>query len=334
MRGKFPSLKISKNSTDSGLDFIRYFLSLNGIDTEIVDDGGYLFVTFADINEYREVAKDYQWVVFYDLFHLDDDLAASLPQQIAEFPHTNKVYLTVNANAPQSNEYVTLFWDVLLNRSKHVYFSPDVNLNRVWYYASPKSYIVNDLHTRPRGKKFIYQCRSKNHYRTAMLDHVMLHETDGYISNVFDNRVLASQDMQQQDWNVLDPNQGLYVPIHNSYYDDSYLSVYVESSFKNEQCVHVTEKTWEPFIKGHFILPFTNPGYIGHLRDQGFRFPDFIDYSYDSVLDCDQRFELVKAEFDRLMTLDLNELYKQNFDVILFNRHLIETMPYHKTNFK
>lgn len=326
-------MKISKRSTNNGLDFIRYFLSLNGVESELVDDCGYLFVTFSDINKYREIAKDYQCVVFYDLFHLDDDLAEILPRQIAEFPHTNKIYLTVNANAPRSKEYLTLFWDVLLNRSKHVYFDPAINLNRVWYYASPRSYVVNDLHTRPRGKKFIYQCRSKNHYRIAMLDHVMLNEEHGYISSVFDNRVLASQDMQQQDWNVLDTNQGLYVPIHGSYYDDSYLSVYVESSFRNEHCVHVTEKTWEPLIKGHFILPFSNPGYISHLRDQGFRFPDFIDYSYDDVLDCEQRFELVQVEFDRLMTLDLNGLYNQNFDVILHNRHLIETMPYHKANF-
>lgn len=334
MRREFSSLKIDNKSTTNGLDFIRYFLTLNGIDSEVVDQGDYLFVTFADIDQYRDIAQGYRCVVFYDLFHLDDELAESLPRQIEEFPHTNKLYLTVNANAPQGKTYITKFWDVLFNRSKLVYFDPAINLNRVWYYASPDSYKADTLHTNPRGKKFIYQCRSKNYYRNAMLEHALTHEQHGYISDVFNNRVLASQDMRQQDWNVLDPNQGLYVPIHNSYYDDSYLSVYVESSFRSEHCIHVTEKTWEPFIKGHFILPFTNPGYIDHLRKLGFRFPDFIDYSYDDVLDCEQRFELVKAEFDRLMTLDLNELYKQNFDVIQYNRQLVETMPYSTVNFK
>lgn len=327
-------MKISRQSTDSGLDFIRYFLLVNGIDSEVVDTTEYLFVSFADIDAYCDRAQDHSCVVFYDLFHLDDELAESLPKKIAEFPHVNKVYLTVNANAPKSSEYVTLFWDVLLNRSKHVYFDSDINLNRVWYYASPKSYVANDLHTNPRNKKFIYQCRSKNNYRAAMLDHVLSSETSGYISDVFNHRALASQDMQQKDWNVLDPNQGLYVPIHNSYYDDSYLSVYVESSFKSKKCVHVTEKTWEPLIKGHFILPFSNPGYIAHLRSLGFRFPDFIDYSYDAITDCDQRFAMVKSEFDRLMTLDLHGLYKQNFDVIQFNRQLMETLPYSRVDFK
>ena len=327
-------MKISKKSTNSGLDFIRYFLTLNGIESEMVEDGGYLFVSYADVDQYYDQARHFQWVVIYDLFHLDDDLAETLPDKIEGFPHPNKVYLTVNAKAQHGRSYLTLFWDVLFNRSKLVYFDPTVDLNRVWYYASPNSYKPNTLHTTPRSKKFIYQCRGKNHYRANMLEHVLNHEHAGYISDVFNNRVLASHDMQQKDWNVLDPNQGLYVPIHNSYYDDSYLSVYVESSFKTEHCVHVTEKTWEPFIKGHFILPFSNPGYIGHLREMGFRFPDFIDYSYDDELECDRRFEMVKTEFDRLMALDLNELYNQNFDVIQFNRQLIETLPYSRVNFK
>ena len=78
-----------------------------------------------------------------------------------------------------------------------------------------------------------------------------------------------------------------WFPIHNAYYDTSVLSIYVETlthkSSSTEFVTSITEKTLEPLIKGHFILPFGYQGMIREIQEMGFQMPDWIDYSYDSI---------------------------------------------------
>lgn len=322
-------MNISSQSSQQGLDFILYFFNLINIDAKVSDSGDYLFISYNEIDRYESVSA-FRCVVFYDLFHLDDYTAESTLEKIKNFPHKRKIYLTVNFSKHLlGNDCKIVQWDVLRNRTQAVYLDKNIDLNRVWYYASPNSYKLDNIDfSQPRTRKFIYQCRSLNARRIAFHNLATEYADQGYISNVFLGQVLDSQDPDQKDWNVSDPNQGLYVPIANRYYNNSYLSVYVESSFNSVNCVHVTEKTWEPLLKGHFILPYSNPYYLERLRNIGFRFPDFIDYSYDSVECPETRFKMVTEEFKRIVNLDLHSLYLANQDVILHNRRLLESMPY------
>jgi hypothetical protein len=92
--------------------------------------------------------------------------------------------------------------------------------------------------------------------------------------------------------------------------------------------IHITEKTFDPLLKGHFILPISNPGTIRRLRDLGFAFPKFIDYSFDEELDIRKRFDLIKAEFSRLLTLDWPTLYKENQKILTHNQNCVRSIPY------
>ena len=87
------------------------------------------------------------------------------------------------------------------------------------------------------------------------------------------------------------------------------------------QCV--TEKTYDPLIKGHFILPFSTPYFCNILRGRGILLPDFIDYSYDDVEDFDQRLDMWLAEVGRLLSMPIEHwraMYTKNFDLLYANQ--------------
>jgi hypothetical protein len=133
-------------------------------------------------------------------------------------------------------------------------------------------------------------------YRTKLYEY--LKDKDGYISNRSKGIFLEQT-----------PVTGAYNPVPDKFFQQSCLSIYVESNCVRNDLIHITEKTFEPLIKGHFILPFSNPGTIARLRYMGFKFPEFIDYGFDDIQDPDERFAALLAEFERLMGTDL---YKQS----------------------
>jgi hypothetical protein len=108
---------------------------------------------------------------------------------------------------------------------------------------------------------------------------------------------------------------------------DSLLYVPTETVYFGRR-QHITEKTFEPLIKGHIILPFSNPGTISRLVEMGFQMPNCVDYSFDSVEDPAQRFDMIVAEFKTLMMQNLPRLYKQNQSVFEHNQRAVEHIPY------
>jgi hypothetical protein len=86
----------------------------------------------------------------------------------------------------------------------------------------------------------------------------------------------------------------------------------------------ITEKTWDPLIKGHFIIPYAYQGMIQDLRDYGVKLPTWIDYSYDTADDT-HRFEQYLQSVKQFLATDiqtLKKLYYQDQDILLHNRQL------------
>ena len=96
----------------------------------------------------------------------------------------------------------------------------------------------------------------------------------------------------------------------------------------------ITEKTFEPLLKGHFIMPFANSGTIQRLRDLGFRFPDFIDYSYDTIDDVRWRFAVFQKLVKDTLQLPWAKLYQDNFDIIEHNRNQLYNLDYDRSILK
>jgi hypothetical protein len=78
-------------------------------------------------------------------------------------------------------------------------------------------------------------------------------------------------------------------------------------------------------------MPFANPGTIERLRNLGFSFPDFIDYSYDNIEDVRWRFAVFKKCVKDVLKLPLNKLYKDNFDIIQHNRNQLNILDYDRS---
>ena len=97
----------------------------------------------------------------------------------------------------------------------------------------------------------------------------------------------------------------------------------------------ITEKTWDPLIKGHFILPFSCCNFIQRLRDIGIKMPAFIDYSYDTEPDNERRWQLYSAEIDRLLTMDLDtwrQHWNDNLGLLLANQRYFSNRDYDLVN--
>jgi hypothetical protein len=206
-------------------------------------------------------------------------------------------------------------WDFMWNRYKAYYTEPVPNILPLHHYqAFQYNQITLDV-AKQRKRKFLSPMGREYGPRTQLYE--IVKQYDGYVSN-------RSKGITFEDT----PVTGIFVPISNEIYLDSYFSIYVESNSSNAELIHLTEKTFEPLTKGHFILPITNPGSIARIQCLGFKLPDFIDYSFDLELNPELRFEMVIKEFYRLLDLDLKALSKDNQELLQHNRDCLNTIAY------
>ena len=116
---------------------------------------------------------------------------------------------------------------------------------------------------------------------------------------------------------------------HSYYFEQSYCSVYTETNEAHDPLP--SEKTWYPLSQGHLILPLAGRGLINLLKKLNFKFPNFINYSYDLEADDEIRRRMWLNEFKRLQDMDINEfhiLYMDNLDLTIHNIKNFYHVPY------
>tara|TARA_Y100001963_G_C6784183_1_gene451623 strand:- start:941 stop:2269 length:1329 start_codon:yes stop_codon:yes gene_type:complete len=120
--------------------------------------------------------------------------------------------------------------------------------------------------------------------------------------------------------------------INPSLYLNSYFSIITETDFdmnwKPISINHITEKTIKTFLSCHpFILcgPYKS---LEVLRDWGFKtFHPFIDETYDTIKDPDERMNLIKIEIGKLCDkslLELDEWYWQMEKILIYNHNHVK----------
>jgi hypothetical protein len=267
---------------------------------------------------------------------------------------TKNFFIVVTDYAAQTNHPRAFNYDFLWNRQK-AYFtefddkvkkSPLLNNDtpqRIWTHeASKKMFELPDIVKMDSNhshiyKKFLSPNRVVEHYmqsrrgmyRSLMSDY-LIDQDDTYTSNWMKHIVLDSQEP-----NILDPGGNNFKgwwPVANRYYSSSLLSVYVETLVTKTDVKTITEKTFDPLIKGHFILPFGYRYMLDDIRQYGFQLPDWIDYSYDSEPDEVRRFYLFTRELLRLRekftTKELIQKRNQDEHMLHANRQLFFDRPY------
>jgi hypothetical protein len=123
----------------------------------------------------------------------------------------------------------------------------------------------------------------------------------------------------------------MWLPAANEIYEDTFISIYVETLIDSFHTRVITEKTFDPLIKGHFILPFGYCGIIEDIKSYGFRLPIWINYEYDYEVDPEKRFNLFIQEFERLQKIEIQQYYKwfeKDYDLLVHNRNVFFNRPY------
>jgi|TARA_R100000482_G_scaffold100140_1_gene43574 hypothetical protein len=72
----------------------------------------------------------------------------------------------------------------------------------------------------------------------------------------------------------------------------------------------LTEKTLKCLKHGLPFIPYASQGSIKHLKEQGYKFYDWIDYSYDSIKSPYERFDAFFNEVYRLYKMPMEDLIK------------------------
>jgi hypothetical protein len=235
-------------------------------------------------------------------------------------------------------------YDMLFRRHQvyHTEYEKYDLTNRVYTgWSSQKMYELAPINKNPSAKHFLAPMRTFDNLHDdkprVVLRHrlrQLLDPSKGYISNLAKGEVLLPQESAPIIMKTFNNEQccyggGTWWPAHNSYYNDSIVSVYVESITYGKDYRCVTEKTFDPMIKGNFILPFGYQGLIQDICDYGFKLPDWIDYSYDELNDV-LRWEAYVDSVNKLLAMDqkeLYELYVRDINILLHNRNVFYTTP-------
>lgn len=181
--------------------------------------------------------------------------------------------------------------------------------------------------------------QTRDYLRSWLCD--LLEKYPGHLGNISKHSYLIGQHLTEN--NIHNSISGTHhfgwIPAHNAYYETSVVSIYVETLTyfysESEYNTSITEKTWEPLIKGHFILPFGYRGMIQELRENyGVRFPDWIYYDYDSITNDLKRWVCYINEVKRVLNLGAEVLHRlkiQDMATLQYNRDLFFNKRYKHT---
>jgi len=87
----------------------------------------------------------------------------------------------------------------------------------------------------------------------------------------------------------------------------------ITESFVN--CPFLTEKTWNAIVSKRPFIILGFPGIHNYLTSIGFVLSDEIDYSFDKIVDDDDRIEAIVKEMQRLSCLDIQEFHEKTVQV-------------------
>lgn len=267
--------------------------------------------------------------------HNDND-----PLKIFYEQHFSKVILVhTNLKEKQCNLYFDMMWE-----RHRLYFNEYKKYDlkhKVWTYESTgKMYRLKPigLNTKKPIKHFLAPMRLYNNancnIRHILADLLKKHIDKGYLSDLAGGEYLHPQENNATIHSHFTSEEmtyagGTWYPVHNSYYQTSIASIYGETLTVGSDVTGLTEKTLDPLIKGHFIIPFGYSGFVQDLiNEYNIQLPDWIDYSYDSVINDERRRLYYIKEVKRFLKQNLERLvyyYNRDKHMLEHNRSLFFT---------
>ena len=314
----------------------------------IVDNNG------DDLEPIRRCYRPHQVLIIQMIFHLGEYMSYEwycngIKDKFKSI--TTKVIIIHN-NLSYRRCTGMVYYDHLFDRQK--LYSTDydrgVKLDRrVWTPQCTKEMYALHPINKKMEKKYLALMRV---YHGGPLDHPLasrmvvrtrikslLNKTDTHMSDDHTTLFLPNDTSDDVTMYTRHSHGGVWYPVSNTYYDTSIVSVYsetiVDHSYHNSPrnlASIVTEKTFDPMIRGNFVLPFGYPGLIKDITDiYGFKLPDWIDYSYDSIIDNAARLAAYEESLKKLDAYSLEEMYAlciRDQHILEHNRSVFFTRPY------
>jgi hypothetical protein len=285
-----------------------------------------------------------QKILFLNIWHNDSRYS----EKTTYNEHRN--YLSTRLNNPfaivHNNKALNqeIYYDHMWNRQK-IYFTNYnyVSLHHRCYTSGAdiknfelveikKSYNIN-------MKKILSPIRihpfahPRFDHRKKLLNFIKNNNEDMFFYSDNENGILLRSEGQNLESYI---QHGGWYPVANHYYNNSFISMFIETItgiHANDGTKHrvITEKTFDPLIKGHFILPYGYKGIVEDIKLYGFKLPEWIDYSYDTIDDDEIRFNKFLEVGQNLLKLsiaDLYKLYEKDRDLLLYNREIFWSKPY------
>ena len=291
------------------------------------------------IDQQREHYESQSWrddarAVITSLWWTDDgvDTSAWIHAQLDRYSWIRHpvVYLHTNTALPDS-------YDMLWNRHKRYFTSWTRELRKLHWTQGfdGRMYVLNPIPRQKTSTRLylsptrIYPQHLKNgstrmQYRSRLLTRLQRHSGIHTGQDI----ILPQQQTAKGVEQIRSLSGSIWQPCHNRYYESTYFSAYVETLTGAGNTRTVTEKTFDPLVKGHFILPFAYKGMIEDLVAWGFQVPDFIDYTYNTLDTEQDRWRAYIEELERLMHIDWPRYYAQYQPVLEHNRTVFWTRPY------
>ena len=299
-----------------------------------------------------DVGSNYKVRLALEIWHTFENHV----KHVIKKTHLPNTVIICKSFDPGINRSNIIYNDFMFNRTKAYYsqFPFSTNTNK-WYSHGQYSYIAPPLESAEKKQK-IFVAPNKTHngnhltrkqerpYRQKIVSQLMSKEHLGHVGNVDNLGKFLYPHVQMplcKDINELETTTAPlqykrlgYNPPHNEYYKNTFISIYGES-IEYGTSICPTEKTYDPLIKGHFILPFSCAGFVDFLKLKGFVFPNFINYEYDSEIDHDIRYKKYLEEMNRLLNMDMDTWrnhWNNNLDLIRHNQLIFHETPYDRVD--
>jgi hypothetical protein len=281
-----------------------------------------------------------------NLFHIEEGFTGTQTYEMLCSLYGKEQVLFVHHNYAQKENYDLVYYDMMYARSK-IYFTEYENYDmfgRAWtHHTTKKMYELSEIIKTPRPKHYLAPMRTYDNNNSFLNEprvelrkqlRKILPKDKGYSNDLANGVVLRSQEYTDKIQEAFTSPEncyggGTWYPVHNDYYNDSLVSIYVESIALGSNVTSVTEKTFDPLIKGHFVLPYGYKGLVKDITAYGFILPDWLDYSYDDY-DDDCRWEKYILSVLKYINTPIEEIIEHvqnDMHILHHNRSIFYTRP-------
>ena len=317
-------------------------------------DQAEIFVTLdnhnGNLGPLLELYRPHQVLLVLAIFHISEGMGPRYYGEIKEvFKSVTDKVIVMHTNLQLQPDNMVYF-DHMFDRQKLYCTEYDRGIklySRLWTTSCAKEiYCLHPINKISYYNKFLAPIRVYALEDTAPNEHsrMFFRHKLKEILRVLDNThtndgaLLLPDGLNADVLMVLNrPYGGSWYPVSHAYYDSSFVSIYTESLVSSSygQVSMLTEKTFDPLIRGNFVLPFGYSGLIQDIRNYGFLLPDWIDYSYDSIIDNIDRFDAYVNSLRKLDKYSVREMYdlsQKDKGILEHNRSLFFSRPYDYPN--